>query len=78
MPDLILPEEYASYEKSDNKKIVRALVFNPTPKEVSYVNEERTAIKAAFSQDDVYGYKIFTASTLVEYVERAIREKNKQ
>ena len=76
MPNLVLPEEYATYEKSGIKKIVRILVFNPTPKEVSYVSEERTSVKAAFSQDEIYGYKIFTASTFVEYAERTAREKS--
>ena len=56
------------------KKYVPVLLFNPAPKELSYVTKEKTSIKVAFTGDEVYGQKVFTASTFVIYVDRATRE----
>lgn len=54
-------------------KVVPVLIFNPTPGEVSFVTPEKTSIRVAFTGDDVYGTRIFTASTFVSFVEREYR-----
>lgn len=58
------------------KGIVNVMLFNPAPHEVSYVTPEKTSIKLAFTGDDLYGYKIFTASTFAVYAERAMRDES--
>ena len=75
MPELILPEEYASFPSSGKYKIEKVILLNPAPGEVSYVSEERTSIKAAFTGDEVNEYKIFTPSTLVTHIDREVRNK---
>jgi hypothetical protein len=54
-------------------RIVPVLIFNPAPGEVSFVTPEKTSIKVAFTGDEVYGTRIFTASTFVTYAERSYR-----
>ncbi len=49
------------------------LVFNPAPGDVSYVSPEKTKIKIAFTGDEVYGRRIFTASTFEIFVDREAR-----
>lgn len=51
------------------------LVFNPAPSDVSYVSKEKTKIKIAFTGDEVYGRRIFTASTFEIFVDREARRK---
>lgn len=49
------------------------VLFNPAPSEVSYVVEEKTSIKVAFTGDEIYGRKIFTTSTFEIFVDREAR-----
>ncbi len=70
LPELRIPEEYGD----GRKRIIPVLILNPAPTEVTYVTEERTAIKAAFEGDDVYGQRIFTASTFFIYADRVKRQ----
>ena len=58
------------------KKIERVLLFAPAPNEVSYVSEEKTSIKTAFSGDLMYGMRIFTASGFVAYADRQTRKND--
>ena len=71
LPTLEIPEEYSNTQKT----VVPVIILNPAPHELSYVTENRSSIKLAFTGDDLYEYKIFTASTFVRYAERAIREQ---
>ena len=50
-------------------------VTNPKFKDLymSYVTEGKTSIKVAFTGDEVYGRKIFTASTFEIFVDREAR-----
>ena len=75
LPDMIIPQKYAGRNEYDSQSIVPVLVFNPAPCEVSYVTEERNAIKVAFTGDEFNGYKIFTASTLAIHIDRAARQE---
>ena len=59
--------------KEEGKNVVDVLLFNPAPAEVSYVSEERNTIKLAFTGDEMYGYRIFTASTFARFAERQYR-----
>ena len=59
-----------------NKRVENILLFSPAPAEVSYVTEEKTSIRLAFTGDTLYSYKIFTASTFVTYAERKWREES--
>ncbi len=72
LPALEIPEEYKN--NFELEKIIPVLLINPAPSEVTYVTEERTSIKAAFDGDDVYGQRIFTASTFLIFADRAKRE----
>lgn len=64
---MVIPEELSLM---NFKEVV---LFNPAPGEVSYVTEEKTSIKVAFTGDEVYGRKIFTASTFENFVDREAR-----
>ena len=57
--------------------VERILLFNPAPHAVSVVLPEKTGIKVALTGDEVFGMKIFTGSSFVEYVKRQAREGNK-
>ncbi len=58
--------------------VVPAIIFNPAPGEVSYVTEEKTSIRVAFTGDDVLGTRIFTASTFLSYAEREYRREKRE
>ena len=57
------------------KEYTEVIVFNPAPSDVSYVSPEKTKIKIAFTGDEVYGRRIFTASTFEIFVDREARRK---
>lgn len=59
----------------EGKTVVNVMLFNPAPYEVSYVTPEKTSIKLAFTGDDLYGFRIFTASTFAIYAERRARRE---
>ena len=72
-PDIEIPDEY----KNSDKKVVLTLLFNPAPGNVSYVTESKTSIKVAFTGDEIYGQRVFTASTFAAYADReAHKEEN--
>ena len=54
----------------DDKEI---MLFSPAPRELTYVSEKRTSIKIAFTGDEVYGMKIFTNSTFINFIDRSTR-----
>ena len=72
IPELKTPE-WAKSGHSE-RKIENVMIFNPAPTEVSYVTEEKTTIKVAFTGDEFYGMKIFTASSFVAYADRETRK----
>ena len=57
------------------KRVVKILLFSPAPYEVSYVTEERSTIHLAFTGDMLYGYRVFTPSTLVTFIDREKRRE---
>ena len=59
----------------EGKREVSVILFSPAPYEVSYVTEQRSKIKLAFTGDELYGYKIFTPSTFVIYADREMRRE---
>lgn len=67
-----------SVQKIDGKRVVRVLLLNPAPAGLSYVTEEKNSIRIAFTGDEMYGMKVFTASTFVAYCERQYREELRQ
>lgn len=69
VPKLEIPAEYRNAEEY-GKSVIPVLVFNPTPSEVTYVSDEKTSIKLAFTGDEFRGIKIFTGSTVVNFLER--------
>lgn len=74
IPELVVPESIKNaYPK---KNVERVMLFNPAPTEVSYVTEEKTTIKVAFTGDEFYGTRIFTASSFVAYADRKTREND--
>lgn len=72
LPKLEIPEEYENFELI-GKKTVPVLIFNPAPSSVSYVADEKTSIKLAFTGDEFRGIKIFTASSFANFLERETR-----
>lgn len=67
LPELEIPEEFL---RDSRKKIVPVLIFNPAPGSLTYVTEQKTSIKLAFTGDELYGQKIFTATTFAAYADR--------
>ena len=59
------------------KKIVPVLLLNPAPGSLSYVTEQKTSIRIAFTGDDMYGIKVFTASTFAIFADRMKREEER-
>ena len=53
----------------------KILLFNPAPHAVSYVSSEGTDIKVALTGDEVFGMKIYTGSSFVEYADTQTRRK---
>lgn len=76
LPNLVIPDKYASVLENDPRKIVPVLIFTPSPEEVSYVTQEKNSIRIAFTGDDFYGAKIFTPKSFVIYADRKNREEN--
>ncbi len=68
-----LEKEQFSAEAARGKETVPVFIFNPAPANVSYVSEERTSIKLAFTGDVFLDTMIFTGSTFLSYIEREAR-----
>ena len=49
------------------------LLFSPAPRELTYVTDERTSIKAAFTGDEIFGFKVFTKTTFANFIDRDSR-----
>lgn len=49
------------------------LIFSPSPRELTYVTAERTSIKAAFTGDEIFGFKVFTKTTFANFIDRDSR-----
>lgn len=75
LPKLTISDKYLSASDIYGKKLVPVLILNPAPNEISYVTETKTSIKVAFTGDEIYGQKIFTATSFVTYAERVCREE---
>lgn len=60
------------------KRTVNVLLFSPAPYEVSFVTEERSTIRLAFTGDTLYGYRVFTASTLCVFIDREKRRMEEE
>ncbi len=78
LPQLEIPRELLSDNEKENKKIHQILIFSPCPSEVTYVTNTKTSIKLAFTGDEFYGQKIFSAKTFISYADRMKREKEYQ
>ena len=52
---------------------ISILLFSPAPRELTYVTEERTSIKAAFTGDEIFGFKVFTKTTFANFIDRDSR-----
>ena len=73
IPPLAVPEEYEGAER----RVVRVMILNPAPSVLSYVTEEKTSIKIAFTGDDLHGLKVFTAESFMHYADRMMREEER-
>ena len=56
-----------------NNDEIPILIFNPAPRELTYVTSERNSIKVAFTGDEINGVKIFTKSTFLNFIDRDTR-----
>ena len=70
MPPMSVPDEFERV----GLEVEKIILFNPAPNAVSYVTPEKTRIKLAFTGDELYGMKIFTASSFVAYADRQTRK----
>ena len=52
------------------KEIIPITVFNPAPSDITYVSEERSSIKRAFSGDEIYGTTVFSSRGVCDFLER--------
>ena len=73
LPEVEIPEEL----KAGGKNVVSVLILNPAPSVLSYVSDEKTSIKIAFTGDEMYGVKVFTGSTFLRYIDRMKREEQR-
>ena len=74
LPEFKVPENIRKRRKIN---IVKVLLLNPAPSAMTYVTEEKTSIRIAFTGDEFYGMKVFTASTFVRYADRESRNPKK-
>jgi len=72
IPPMKIPEELTK----DGVRVEKIMLFNPAPNTVSYVTPEKTTIKLAFTGDELFGAKIFTASSFVAYADRQTRKND--
>ena len=70
----ILPRLEYDADEFRGSEIREVLIFNPAPSEVSYVLEQKTSIRVAFTGDEVYGVGIFTGTTFLNHIDRAARQ----
>ena len=75
LPEFKVPENIRKRRKIN---IVKVLLLNPAPSAMTYVTEEKTSIRIAFTGDEFYGMKVFTASTFVNYADRESRNPKKR
>ncbi len=61
---------------NDGEGTERIMIFNPAPNYVSFVTEEKTTIKVAFTGDEFYGFKIFSLSSFIAYADRETRNSD--
>lgn len=52
----------------EGKKNIDVFLFNPTPHTVSYVTPEKTSIRMARIDAEIYGNRVFTGSTFAEHI----------
>ena len=67
LPKLTVPEEFRG------RDFCEVILFNPAPAEVSYVVKEKTSIRVAFTGDEIFERRIFTASTFEIFIDREAR-----
>ena len=72
LPNFPIPTDDRFY----GKNLVRVLLFNPAPNEVSFVTEQKTSIRTAFLGDEMYGIKVFTGSGFIAYADRETRKND--
>ena len=73
LPEIKIPDDL----EESGKNIVPVLILNPAPSVLSYVSDEKTSIKIAFTGDEMYGVKVFTGSTFLRYIDRMKREEER-
>ncbi len=57
----------------DEGCLIPVIIFNPAPRELTYVTPEKNSIKVAFTGDTVMGVRIFTRSTFANFIDRSSR-----
>ena len=70
LPEMKLPKEY----EDSRLTVEKILLLNPAPGDLTFVTEEKTSIRVAFTGDEMYGMKVFTASTFMRYADRESRK----
>ncbi|MBE6635626.1 MAG: hypothetical protein E7617_05440 [Ruminococcaceae bacterium] len=59
--------------EGDREGDVPVMLFNPAPRELTYVTPEKNSIRVAFTGDTVMGMRIFTRSTFENFIDRSSR-----
>ena len=63
----ILPK-HERVAEVEGKQNIDVFLFNPTPHTVSYVTPEKTSIRMARVDAQIYGNRVFTGSTFAEHI----------
>lgn len=74
LPKLEIPEKINDYCQKEGKTAVPVLIFNPSPREISYIAEKRTSVMYAYFGDKVFGSMLFSPTSFVNYADRVKRE----
>jgi len=52
------------------------IIFSPAPRELTYVTPAKTAIEVALTGDEVFGSRVFTKTTFINYIDRLSRDSS--
>lgn len=74
LPKLEIPKEVNDLCENEGKKAAPVLIFNPAPREISYVAEKKTSVRYVYFGDKIFDAMLFSPSSFVTYADRSKRE----
>ncbi len=67
IPELTLPKDYP---QNAGKELIPIMIFAPAPSAITYVSEERSSIKTAYTGDKFYGTAVFSGPGAYDFLLR--------